>query len=130
MVRELSREPIMFQIGLYWEPAELVKHGFRASGRNRKKLLPRLLLKLALPGKWGKHEKNWVLSYFPLLSRGVLSCRRAPDYSSNLCQPKHDLYDFFRGCFGAFYTRKRTGSRPKTPLKKSYRSKFRRAQIR
>ena len=30
---------------------------------------------------------------------------------------KYDLYDFFRGCFGAFYTRKRTGSRPKTPLK-------------
>ena len=43
---------------------------------------------------------------------------------------KYDLYDFFRGCFGAFYTRKRTGSRPKTPLKKSHRSYFRRAQIR
>ena len=43
---------------------------------------------------------------------------------------KYDLYDFFRGCFGAFDTRKRTGSRPKTPLKKSYRSYFRRAQIR
>ena len=34
---------------------------------------------------------------------------------------------FFRGCFGAYYT---TGSRPKTPLKRSYRSYFRRAQIR
>ena len=43
---------------------------------------------------------------------------------------KYDLYDFFRGCFGAFYTRKRTGNRPKTPLKNSYRSYFRRAQIR
>ena len=43
---------------------------------------------------------------------------------------KYDLYDFFRGCFGAFYTRKRTGSRPKTPPEKSYRSYLRRAQIR
>ena len=43
---------------------------------------------------------------------------------------KYDLYDFFRGCVGAFYTRKRTGSRPKTRLKKAYRSYFRRAQIR
>ena len=43
---------------------------------------------------------------------------------------KYDLYDFFRGSFGAFYTRKRAGSRPKTALKKSYRSYFRRAQIR
>ena len=39
---------------------------------------------------------------------------------------KYDLYDFFRGCFWAFSTRK-TG--PKHPLKKSYRSYFRRAQI-
>ena len=31
---------------------------------------------------------------------------------------KYDLYDFFRGCFWAFSTRKRTGSRPKTPPKK------------
>ena len=30
---------------------------------------------------------------------------------------KYDLYDFFRGCFGAFYTRERAGSRPKTALK-------------
>ena len=43
---------------------------------------------------------------------------------------KYDLYDFFRGCLGAFYTRKRAGSRPKTALNKSYRSYFRRAQIR
>ena len=42
---------------------------------------------------------------------------------------KYDLYDLFRGCFWAFYTRER-GSRPKTPPKKSYRSYFRRAQIR
>ena len=26
---------------------------------------------------------------------------------------KYDLYDFFRGCFGAFYIRKTTGSSPK-----------------
>ena len=43
---------------------------------------------------------------------------------------KYDLSDFFRGCFGAFYIRKTTGRRPKTPPKKSYRSYFRRAQIR
>ena len=43
---------------------------------------------------------------------------------------KYELYDFLRGCFSAFSTRKRRGSRPKTPLKKSYRSYFRRAQIR
>ena len=43
---------------------------------------------------------------------------------------EYDLYDFFRGCFGAFDRRKITGSRPKTPLKKSYRSYFRQAQIR
>ena len=56
--------------------------------------------------------------------------RRAPDYSSNLCPPKIWSIWLFKGCFGAFYTRKRTGSRPKTPLKKSYRSYLRRAQIR
>ena len=28
---------------------------------------------------------------------------------------KYDLYDFFRGCFWAFYTRKTTGRRPKAP---------------
>ena len=43
---------------------------------------------------------------------------------------KYDLYDFFRGCFWAFYTRKRKEAGPKHPLKKSYRSYFRRAQIR
>ena len=43
---------------------------------------------------------------------------------------KYDFFDFFRGCFGAFSTRKRTGSRPKTPPKKSFGSYFRRAQIR
>ena len=37
---------------------------------------------------------------------------------------------FLGGVLGPFYSRKRTGSRPKTPLKKSYRSYFRRAQIR
>ena len=34
---------------------------------------------------------------------------------------KYDLYDFFRGCFWAFYTRKRKEISPKHPLKKSYR---------
>ena len=43
---------------------------------------------------------------------------------------KYDLYDFFRGCFWASYTRKRKEAGPKRPLKKSYRSYFRRAQIR
>ena len=43
---------------------------------------------------------------------------------------KYDLYDFFRGFFGAFHTRKRKEAGPKHPLKKSYRSYFRRAQIR
>ena len=28
---------------------------------------------------------------------------------------KYDLYDFLGGVFGPFSTRKRTGSRPKTP---------------
>ena len=42
---------------------------------------------------------------------------------------KYDLYDFFRGVFwGPFYIQEKgTGNRPKTPLKKSYRSYFRRA---
>ena len=38
---------------------------------------------------------------------------------------KYDLYDLFRGVFGPLvYTRERTGSRPKTPLKKSYIDHF------
>ena len=66
---------------------------------------------------------NFCLSVFSLLDERQIThliCARL----------KYDLYDFFRRCFGAFYTRERTGSRPKTPLKKSYRSYFRRAQIR
>ena len=43
---------------------------------------------------------------------------------------KYDLYDFFTGCFWAFYTRKRKEAGPEHPLKKSHRSYFRRAQIR
>ena len=43
---------------------------------------------------------------------------------------KYDLYDFFRGCFWAFHTRKGKETGPKHSLKKSYRSYFRRAQIR
>ena len=36
------------------------------------------------------------------LNKNVTSevLRRAPDYSSNLCPPKYDLYDFFRGVLG------------------------------
>ena len=30
--------------------------------------------------------------------------RKASDYLSNLCPPKYDLYDFFRGYFWASYT--------------------------
>ena len=62
---------------------------------------------------------------FPKFARyRIAFCRRASDYSSNLCPPKIWSIWLFRGCFGPFYTRKRTGSRPKTPLKKSYRSYF------
>ena len=43
---------------------------------------------------------------------------------------KYDLYDFFRGCFGPFLQEKEQEAGPKHPLKKSYRSYFRRAQIR
>ena len=43
---------------------------------------------------------------------------------------KYDLYDFFRGCFGPFLQGKEQEAGPKHPLKKSYRSYFRRAQIR
>ena len=43
---------------------------------------------------------------------------------------KYDLYDFFRGYFWAFYTRKRKEAGPTHPLKKSYRSYLQRAQIR
>ena len=45
---------------------------------------------------------------------------------------KYDLSDFFRGCFGpasySFFLVEK--ARKKHPLKKSYRSYFRRAQIR
>ena len=43
---------------------------------------------------------------------------------------KHDRYDFFRGCFWPFVQEEEQEAGPKTPLKKSYRSYFRRAQIR
>ena len=43
---------------------------------------------------------------------------------------KYDLYDFFRGCFGPFLQENEQEAGPKHPLKKSYRSYFRRAQIR
>ena len=43
---------------------------------------------------------------------------------------KYDLYDFFRVLGGPFIQEKEQEARPKPPLKKSYRSYFRRAQIR
>ena len=44
---------------------------------------------------------------------------------------KYDLYDFFRGCFGPFLqVLFLVEKAQKHPLKKSYRSYFRRAQIR
>ena len=65
------------------------------------------------------------------ISRNVLEKIDERQITHLICaRLEYDLYDFFRGCFGAFYIRKTTGSRPKTPLKKSYRSYFRRAQIR
>ena len=57
--------------------------------------------------------------------------RHPEDYSSNLCAYlKYDLYDFFRGVFGPASCSFSCIQGPKTPLKKSYRSYFRRAQIR
>ena len=43
---------------------------------------------------------------------------------------KYDQYDLFRGVVGPFMQEKEQEAGPKTPLKKSYRSYFRRAQIR
>ena len=74
-------------------------------------------------------KKKNLCNFEPLILARV--GRRAPDYSSNLCPPKiWSIYDFFRGCSWAFLYKKKKGSRPKTPLKKSYRSYLRRAQIR
>ena len=62
-------------------------------------------------------ECDVMLTYF-------LNYQRAPTLDEGqithlICaRLKYDLYDFFRGCFWAFSTRKRTGSRPKTPPKK------------
>ena len=72
--------------------------------------------------------KNDPLANYPLVSPRMHISER--QITHLICaRLKYDLYDFFRGCFGAFYTRK-AGSRPRTPLKKAYRSYFRRAQIR
>ena len=43
---------------------------------------------------------------------------------------KYDLYDFLGGVFGPFLQEKEQEAGPKHPLQKSYRSYFRRAQIR
>ena len=43
---------------------------------------------------------------------------------------EYDLYVFFGGVFGPFIQEKEQEAGPKTPLKKSYRSYFRRAQTR
>ena len=43
---------------------------------------------------------------------------------------KDDLYDFFRGCFGPASCSFLVEKAQKHPLKKSYRSYFRRARIR
>ena len=67
--------------------------------------------------KWGTVDKELILDERQITH---LICARI----------KYDLYDLFRGCFGAFYTRKKAGSRPITALEESYRSYFRRAQIR
>ena len=56
--------------------------------------------------------------------------RRAPDYSSHLCPPKMWSIWLFQLVFLGLLYKKKKGSRPKTPPKKSYRSYFRRAQIR
>ena len=56
--------------------------------------------------------------------------RRAPDYSSNLCPPKIWSIWLFKGVFWGLLYKKKNRKQPKTPLKKSYRSYFRRAQIR
>ena len=73
-----------------------------------------------------------------LIFNGIVSCDSAAIRILDERQITHlscalltyDLYDFFRGCFWAVYTRKRKEAGPKHPLKKSYRSYFRQAQIR
>ena len=83
------------------------------------------------PGGPGKTFWRLFRDVGPRGPRDSCICQRRPDYSSNLCPHKiWSIWLFLGGCFGAFSTRKRTGSRPKTPLKKSYRSYFRRAQFR
>ena len=88
------------------------------------------------PGTKPIHAGNnsWGINFVQIHARSVFAPARILNerqITHLICaRLKYDLYDFLRGCFGAFYTRKRTGSRPKTPLKKSYRSYFRRAQIR
>ena len=76
--------------------------------------------------KTGKHRKKKKTRVFlfaePLDERQIahLICARL----------KYDLYDFFRGVFGPFIKEKEQEAGPKAALKKSYRSYFRRAQIR
>ena len=56
--------------------------------------------------------------------------RRAPDYSSNLYPPKIWSIWLFRAVLGLLPVLSLVHKAPKHPLKKSYRSYFRRAQIR
>ena len=78
-------------------------------------------------------RKQFPKSYF---AQSIATISRSPSENERqvthlICaRLKYDLYDFFRGCFWAFYTRKTKEAGPKHPLKKSYRSYFRRAQIR
>ena len=92
------------------------------------------------PGHPGGFQKIYVIfSYVPFLlpkdfSAIAIVCARTPpecvderQITHLICaRLKYDLYDFFRGCFWAFYTRERKEAGPKHPLKKSYRSYFRR----
>ena len=100
--------------------------------------------------RWAAMISDWICLFFCLRSgeelNGMLVMARAGQCWQNILQflllderqithlicarLKYDRYDFIRGCFWAFYTRERKEAGPKHPLKKSYRSYFRRAQIR
>ena len=70
-------------------------------------------------GKKPPFPKSTVLT-----TSEISLCRRAPDYSSNLCPPKIWSIWLFQGVFLGLLYKKKKGSRPKTPPKKSYRSYF------
>ena len=84
-------------------------------------------------------EKSTFLAIFWgfWFSEERLFCKNSTRKPSNLIKSpiftntrKYDLYDFFRGAFGPFIQEKEQEAGPKTPLKKSDGSYFRRAQIR